>query len=201
MGISDVTVIVAMDQKGALGHDNQLIWHLPNDLAWFKTRTKNKPVVMGKNTALSIKKPLPHRLNVVLSRHPLPSELGVVVEIEDVGEKTTWEEIATIYTKVFFHATDFSQAFSFCHQALSHISSLEDEVMIIGGAQIYKQALEGGCVTMIDATHVENTFPVADTFFPKDLLKGFSLVKERVFYPDEKNAFKHTIAQYKKRIP
>ena len=63
-----VSIIVATDERGAIGRDGGLPWHLPDDLKRFKALTIGKPVVMGRKTWDSIGKPLPGRLNIVVSR-------------------------------------------------------------------------------------------------------------------------------------
>lgn len=62
-----LTIIVAFAKKQVIGKDNQLIWHLPNDLKRFKSLTTGNPVVMGRKTFESIGKPLPNRENIVLT--------------------------------------------------------------------------------------------------------------------------------------
>ncbi|MBO1518046.1 type 3 dihydrofolate reductase [Oceanisphaera pacifica] len=63
-----VSMIVAMTRNGVIGKDNDMPWHLPMDLAYFKQTTLGKPIVMGRNTFESIGKPLPGRRNVIVSR-------------------------------------------------------------------------------------------------------------------------------------
>jgi dihydrofolate reductase len=63
-----VSLVVAMDEKGVIGRDNALPWHLPADLRYFKTLTMGKPLIMGRNTYESIGRPLPGRQNIVLTR-------------------------------------------------------------------------------------------------------------------------------------
>ena len=65
-----LSLIVAMTKNRVIGKDNQMPWHLPADLAWFRRNTLGKPVVMGRKTFASIGRPLPKRVNVVLSRSP-----------------------------------------------------------------------------------------------------------------------------------
>lgn len=60
--------IVAADENNAIGKDNQLPWHLPNDLRFFKKTTLGKPVLMGRKTYESMGRPLPGRLNIVISQ-------------------------------------------------------------------------------------------------------------------------------------
>jgi dihydrofolate reductase len=62
-----ISLIAAIDKNHAIGASNQLMWHLPDDFKWFKTHTKGKPMLMGRNTMLSLGKPLPGRVNMVLS--------------------------------------------------------------------------------------------------------------------------------------
>jgi len=64
-----ISLIVAMDEQGLIGRDNQLPWHLPADLRYFKQTTMGRPVVMGRKTFESIGKPLPGRRNVIVTRN------------------------------------------------------------------------------------------------------------------------------------
>lgn len=63
-----VSLIVAMNHDRVIGMDNQLPWHLPADLAYFKQVTLGKPIIMGRKTYASIGRPLPKRTNIVISR-------------------------------------------------------------------------------------------------------------------------------------
>ncbi len=63
-----IALIAALDRNGAIGKDNQLPWHLPDDLKRFKALTLGKPILMGRKTAQSIGRALPGRENLVLSR-------------------------------------------------------------------------------------------------------------------------------------
>ena len=63
-----ITLIVAVADSGVIGRDNGLPWHLPEDLKRFKRLTMGKPMVMGRRTFESIGKPLPGRLNIVVTR-------------------------------------------------------------------------------------------------------------------------------------
>lgn len=71
------SLIVATTLNSVIGKDNQIPWHLPADLAWFRQNTTGKPVIMGRKTFESIGRPLPKRTNIVLSRQPFERE-GVV---------------------------------------------------------------------------------------------------------------------------
>src|SRR5262245_10112980 len=103
-----VSLVAAVDEKLGLGNNNQLLCHLPADVAYFKKLARSKPVIMGRKTYESIGRPLPGRLNIVLSRNT-KSIAGV--------------EIATSLT-----------------QALQ-IAGAVDEIMIIGGAELFNQSM------------------------------------------------------------
>ncbi len=65
-----LSIIVAMTKNHVIGKNNQMPWHLPADLAWFRQNTGGKPIIMGRKTFESIGRPLPNRTNIVLSRSP-----------------------------------------------------------------------------------------------------------------------------------
>ncbi|MGQ0286991.1 type 3 dihydrofolate reductase [Pasteurellaceae bacterium 22721_9_1] len=71
------SIIVAATKNWVIGKDNQMPWHLPADLAWFRQNTQGKPVIMGRKTFESIGRPLPKRTNIVLSRQEFVHE-GVI---------------------------------------------------------------------------------------------------------------------------
>lgn len=65
-----ISIIVAAATNQAIGKDNQLLWHLPNDLRFFKKTTTGHPIIMGRMTYESVGKPLPNRRNIIISRQP-----------------------------------------------------------------------------------------------------------------------------------
>ena len=80
-----ISLIAALDENFAIGRKGQLPWHLPDDLRWFKQLTVGKNVLMGYNTAVSIGRALPDRVNLVLTRRheaPFPDQI-TVRSIED----------------------------------------------------------------------------------------------------------------------
>lgn len=64
-----LSLIVATTRNYVIGKNNQMPWHLPADLAWFRRNTTDKPIIMGRKTFESIGRPLPNRINIVLSRN------------------------------------------------------------------------------------------------------------------------------------
>lgn len=110
-----VAMIVAQAQNRVIGRDNKLPWYLPGDLKYFKQATLGKPIVMGRKTFDSIGKPLPGRLNIVITRDQSYQPDGVKV-VHSLQEAIELAE---------------SQA----------LIDGAEELMIIGGEQIYAQAL------------------------------------------------------------
>lgn len=74
-----LSLIVAIDRRGGIGKDNQLLWHLPADLKHFKSITTGHTVIMGRKTHESIGRPLPNRRNIVLSRRQIGKPDGYEV--------------------------------------------------------------------------------------------------------------------------
>lgn len=73
-----IHIIAAISKNNALGKDNQLLWYLPNDLKYFKKVTTGYPVIMGRKTFESIGKPLPNRLNLIISRNKKSSTENLI---------------------------------------------------------------------------------------------------------------------------
>lgn len=112
-----LSIIVAAARNGVIGKNNQLPWHLPQDLKYFRAMTTGKPVIMGRKTFESIGKPLPNRTNIVITRNPNWEHDGVLV------------------------ASDLNGAVEKAKKVLMRQDNSEWEAMIIGGAEIYKAAL------------------------------------------------------------
>lgn len=77
-----LSLIAAVARNGVIGKDNQLLWHLPGDMRHFRETTRGKPVIMGRRTWESLPesfRPLPGRLNIVVSRDPAYSAEGAVL--------------------------------------------------------------------------------------------------------------------------
>lgn len=131
--------MVAMSANHAIGKDNKLMWHIPEDLKRFKEITNGHHVIMGRKTYESIidklGKPLPNRTSVVITRNK-------DYKIQDGG----------------FIASSIEEAF--------HIAegNGETEAFVIGGGEIYDKTIE--IVDSIYMTRLLDTFDGADTFFP-----------------------------------
>lgn len=81
-----IALIAAMSENGVIGNHNALPWHLPEELEYFREKTRDKPVIMGRKTFESIgSKPLPNRLNIILTHalHFTALDCKVVHSVED----------------------------------------------------------------------------------------------------------------------
>jgi dihydrofolate reductase len=84
-----ISLIVAASENNAIGKNNQLLWHLPNDLKFFKNTTWGMVVIMGRKTYESVNKPLPGRINIVITRQADWKAVGVIVarDLQDALKK------------------------------------------------------------------------------------------------------------------
>lgn len=153
-----VSIVVAASENGAIGKDNQLLWHLPDDLKRFKKLTLGHPIIMGRKTYESIGKPLPSRPSIVVTHSDEFRSTGVLVA----------------------HSLE---------QALEIARTLdEEEAFIIGGGEIYRQALEKNLVKRIYLTRVHAEVE-GDAFFniPDD---SQWITLEEDFHPaDERHSY------------
>lgn len=132
------SLIVAMDRNRGIGKNNTLPWRIPEDLKHFKEETTGKTVVMGRKTYESIGKPLPNRVNIVVTR------------------QHNWWPFKDL-------RDDLYTAYSL-RNALQLASAAQQPIYIIGGAQIYEQALP--VVDQLIITHVDGEFD-CDAHFPE----------------------------------
>ena len=86
-----ISMILAMDKNGLIGKDNGLPWHHKEDMKWFRAQTSGKAILMGRKTFESIGKPLPYRLNIVLSSTPIDDPNVYVVKSLEEAIKLTEE--------------------------------------------------------------------------------------------------------------
>jgi dihydrofolate reductase len=131
------TIVVAISRNGIIGREGGLPWRLSTDLKRFKALTLGRPVIMGRKTFESLGKPLPGRPNVVITRDRNFSAEGV----ETVHSLSDAIDVASRLAKE------------------AHL----DEICIIGGGEIYRQAMD--FVDRLHVTHVEADI-AGDTAFP-----------------------------------
>jgi dihydrofolate reductase len=130
----EIVLVVAVAENGVIGRDNAIPWRLKSDQQRFKAITLNKPVVMGRKTFQSLRRPLPGRTNIVVTRDPNYRAAGAVV------------------------TTSFESARAVAHgDALRRFAT---EIAVIGGAEIYAQWM--GSASRLEITEV-HARPEGDT--------------------------------------
>jgi dihydrofolate reductase len=152
------TIVVAVSENNVIGKDNDLIWHMPADLKWFKQQTKGHWVLMGRRSFESIgSKPLPNRTHII------------------VTQQEDYELPEGVY-----RASSLSEGYRIAEDQGA------DELMILGGGKIYKQALPD--CTKIILTEIKSTFE-GDTYFPKIDRTVWAEVYREDHKADEKNPY------------
>lgn len=160
-----IALVVAVAENGVIGRNGDLPWRIPSDLKTFRRLTMGKPVVMGRKTFQSLKKPLDGRDNIVVTREPgfrVPD--GVLVR-HTLG---TGLEAARAAAK----------------------ARQVDEVMIIGGADIFRLTLP--FADRLYWTHVEG-HPEGDTFFPAFDAHEWAIVHRETLPRGDKDEFACTL--------
>jgi dihydrofolate reductase len=209
-----LSVIVAVAENNAIGKDNRLLWHISEDLKYFKRITNGCPVIMGHKTWLSIGKPLPGRRNIVLSRSLCQPSDNSQENAQDnshgnahqKGVDTAVVKSAGSSLAQYRHLIPGAELYASLEEALNNIAYkpipenstittnpseitaqpdtinqpikdpltdgnkiktdiCPDEVFIIGGGEVYRQALPLADKLYLTKVHV--TVDDADTFFPE----------------------------------
>lgn len=149
-----ISIICALSENRTIGKDNKLLWYIPEDLKRFKVLTMGKPLIMGRKTYESIGKPLPGRTNIIITRDPEYKAEGCLV-------------------------------YNSLEKAMDEAKKVNnEEIFIIGGGQIYNQAID--LTDKLYLTLVAGEYE-ADTFFP-----DYSDFKKIISSKDEtSNGFKY----------
>ncbi len=168
-----LAIVVAVSRNGVIGRDGDMPWKLSTDLKRFKAMTLGKPMIVGRKTLDSYGgKPLPGRPHVVVTR-------DMTRQIEGVQIAGSLRE-----------AIDKAQAIALDIGA--------DEIGILGGGQIYRQAIDVADVLYI--THVEADIPDGDTVFPDIDSEIFEKVSEEAVPAGEKDNYPTRFAVYRRKI-
>ena len=152
-----LAMIAAVAENNAIGINNKMPWYLPGDLRYFKAITMGKPIIMGRKTFDSLRKPLPGRANIVITRDKNWHHEGVKVvhSLDDAIDLA--ESIATI--------------------------NGNEEIMVIGGEQIYRMAMDRA--DRLYLTRVYQSFE-GDAFFPEmDESEWAEVSRQDLFSEDE----------------
>lgn len=165
-----LTMIAAMDRHGAIGHRNRLLWSLPADMAHFKASTTGKTIVMGSVTAKGLGRALPKRLNLVL----------------------TSQDEAPYPKQIALRHVNEVMAFQISHP--------DEEIMVIGGAQVYRDMLP--YMDSLLLTHVDDDVVEADAFFPLAAMRaaGWEVVETLLDHPiDDRHAKAFKVCRYRRK--
>jgi len=168
-----ISIIVAMSTNRGIGKNNDLMWHLPEDMKFFKEKTFGHPVIMGRKNYESIPekfRPFKNRLNIVISR------------------QDNYRAPDCILVQNIIKAIEVAQ------------QDEQDEIFVIGGGQVYRESLELGKVDRMYITQVEAVFDEAEVFFPEfdeSLWNRKELFRKE---KDEKHQYSFVVYEYNKII-
>lgn len=174
-------IIVAIADNNAIGKDNALLWHISEDLKFFKRTTMGCPVIMGRKTFESIGRPLPKRLNIVISRGFEAPE-GVVV------------------------VPSLAEAYAVAQESLSADTAITSPASVIpdqtgnprcfvmGGGQIYAQAISD--MDRLIVTHVHTVIEDADTFFPPIDSEVWKVADRSEIFHDDESGYDFEFVEY-----
>lgn len=163
-----ISIIVAIANNYAIGKNNELIYHLSNDMKKFKFLTQGNTVIMGRKTFESLPKgALPYRRNIVLTKHP--------------------ETLANVPNIDIFSSLE--EALEDCKERFIKRLNYSDEVFIIGGSCVYDEVI--GIADKMFITKVHDTPEDADTFFPEFDLNDWHQVSIDKFDADDKHKFSY----------
>ncbi|MGZ3844737.1 MAG: dihydrofolate reductase [Flavisolibacter sp.] len=154
-----LSFIVAADENNLIGKDNQLPWHLPSDMKYFKNQTWGMTVIMGRKSLESLGEPLKGRKNIVVTRN------------------TDWRPVGAQVAHSIGEAIELAKGTGV------------NEIYILGGAQIFKEALP--LVDRIYLTRIHHRFE-GDAFFPELPASEWKMVKNHNCMADEKNKYPHS---------
>lgn len=173
--MKNIIAITAMDKNNAIGKDNKLLCKLQDDLHFFRLVTEGHIVVMGSNTYRSIGRPLPHRINIVLTR----DENFPILKCAGCWVMHSVEEVLQ------FH---------------SNLNS-DKNMFIIGGEQVYESFLPY-CNGLI-VSHIQASFEGADAHFPEVDWEewepvGHPVGEEGLVHADDRNEYAFSTVEYER---
>ena len=162
-----ISIIAAIGRNRELGKNNKLLWHIPEDLKRFKKLTQGHAVIMGRKTFESLGKPLPNRINIIITR-----DKSYEVKPFDISKHRIY----------IVHSLE---------EAIKIINGggSSEEIFIIGGGQIYQQALP--IAQKLYLTIVDVDRPDADTYFPDYSTFSHVIYKK----PGESERYRYTFVE------
>jgi dihydrofolate reductase len=178
-------IIVAIADNNAIGRDNALLWHISEDMKFFRRTTSGSPVIMGRKTYESIGRPLPKRTNIIVSRGSAAPEgtllAGSLEEAYAIAE-------ASILDVPVAEST----------QALAPAPTVPEQRLprcfVMGGGQIYAQAMQSADRLIV--THVHTVIEDADTFFPQIDPAFWHVAERSEMLHDEESGYDFEFVEY-----
>ena len=161
--MSRINLIVAASENNVIGKENNLPWSLPDDMIFFKNKTLNSAVIMGRKNYLSIPekfRPLKKRTNIILTTDSLFKAQGCLVA-------------------------------NSLESAIDLAKENNDKIFIIGGGQVYKYALNNNFVDIIYITRIHAKLE-GDTFFPEIKHNQWSILSKEFHPKDDKHKYSFT---------
>ena len=165
-----IAMIAAVAENRVIGADQSIPWRIPSDMAFFKRSTMGKPIVMGRKQFETVGKPLPGRTNIVVTRQAGYAPDGVIV------------------------MDDLDQAIARA-RAIAEADGV-DEVMIVGGGEIYRQAMP--LADRLYISHVALS-PMGNVTFPPIDANDWKVVDEPEIAPSERDAAAFRVKVYERR--
>ena len=164
-----ISIIAAIGENRELGYKGEIPWYIKDDFKRFKELTLGHPVIMGRKTYESIGKPLSGRTNIVISHQPSPPRFN------------TSGVLKSVWTASLERAIEIAQQ-----------QTGSNEIFIIGGGQIYKQAIK--YANKLYLTIIKKSFK-ADTYFP-----DYSQFNKVIFkQTKESQGYKYTFIELEKQ--
>ena len=194
----DKCIIAAVADNGAIGKDNDLLWHIAEDMKYFRRTTTGNPVVMGFRTFLSIGRPLPKRVNIVISTRSWADVPEGVIVARSLEKAYSLVEKAA-KSKVNDAAVDVEVSEK--KVAGSADGGRETEpgrIFIMGGGETYRKALPTEDKLYI--THVHTAIEDADTFFPVIDPAIWMVESETPSATDPETGYTYEFKVYKRRF-
>jgi len=165
----ETSLVVAVAENGVIGNDGDMPWHLSTDLKRFKALTLGKPMIMGRKTFEAIGKALPGRTTIVVTRDK------------------TWQAKGGVVVTSLEAAVDLAREIA--------RSDGTDQICIVGGGQIYAQALPNADVLHVTEVHAR---PEGDTVFPKIDAAEWAVHSREKFDAGEKDTAATTYTVYRR---
>ncbi len=186
-------IIAAVADNGAIGKDNDLLWHIAEDMKYFRRTTTGNPVVMGFRTFLSIGRPLPKRVNIVISTRSWADVPGGVIVARSLEEAYSLAEKAV-------GGCEASVETSAKKVSVEEVNAadVERKIFIMGGGETYRKALPTADKLYI--THVHTAIEDADTFFPVIDPAIWMVESETPSATDPETGYTYEFKVYKRRF-